>query len=204
MKKKMNEALIKVINNAKIKNHDLISKGTGIDKSTVSLHLSGKREINIHHAKKYAKYLDISLLDVLDETTIKYRVVKYVNYKGIVGPPTEEDFHVIVSPNEKRALDRFVIYDKFLNQCYWYSKNINCSNADVVNKYCYIKGVPNKSFDMLGTVIEEKKIKGKHMIKLINQYQKSKEINMEYSMCYPITAITFLNFSNSIKIDNKL
>ena len=145
MKKKMNEALIKVINNAKIKNHDLISKGTGIDKSTVSLHLSGKGEINIHHAKKYAKYLDISLLDVLDETTIKYRVVKYVNYKGIVGPPTEEDFHVIVSPNEKRALDRFVIYDKFLNQCYWYSKNINCSNADVVNKYCYIKGVPNKS-----------------------------------------------------------
>ena len=44
---KMNEALIRQIDIAKIKNHDLISKGTGIDKSTVSLHLSSKRRINI-------------------------------------------------------------------------------------------------------------------------------------------------------------
>ncbi len=204
MRKKMNEALIKVINEAKIKNHDLISKGTGIDKSTVSLHLSGKREINVAHAKKYANYLNVSLLDVLDSTVPKYRVVKYVNLKGEILPPTEEDYHVIASPNEKRPLSRYAIYDKSLNQAYWYSKDIDCGNTNILNKFCYIKGIPNKTPDMLGTVLEEKKVRGTWTVKLMVQYQMSKIITMQFSKCHPICGITFLDFSDTVKIDNKL
>lgn len=204
MRKKMNDALIKVINEARIKNHDLISKGTGIDKSTVSLHLSGKREINVNHAKRYAEYLDVSLLDVLDSTISKYRVVKYVNEKGEVIPPSEEDYHVIASPNEKRALDRYAIYDKKTNQSYWYSKNIDCTNSDIINKYCYIKGVPNKTPDLLATILEEKRVRGKSIAKIMIQHQMSKVITMEFTLCHPICGITFLDFSESITINNKL
>ena len=59
---KMNEALIRQIDIAKIKNHDLISKGTGIDKSTVSLHLSSKRRINIEQAYKYAEFIKVHVI----------------------------------------------------------------------------------------------------------------------------------------------
>ena len=204
MGKKMNEALIKVINEAKIKNHDLISKGTGIDKSTVSLHLSGKREINVAHAKKYANYLNISLLDVLDVTIPKYRVVKYVNKKGEVLPPTEDDFDVLVSPNEKRKSNRYVIYDKVLNQAYFYNKDVDCGNTDVLNKFCYIKGVPNKTSDMLGTVLEENKIKENWIVKVMVQHQKSKIITQEFIKCHPITCVIFLEHSDCFKLDNKL
>ena len=96
----MNEALIKQVLLARIKNHDLISKGTGIDKSTVSLHLSSKRQISVDHAKLYAKFLKVPLIKVLDDNIVKYRVVRYVDDTGVVIPPTEDDDHLVITPNE--------------------------------------------------------------------------------------------------------
>ena len=61
---------------AKIKNHDLISKGTGIDKSTVSLHLSSKRRINIEQAYKYADFLKVPVIKVIDEISISSNLLK--------------------------------------------------------------------------------------------------------------------------------
>ena len=100
---KMNEALIRQIDIAKIKNHDLISKGTGIDKSTVSLHLSSKRRINIEQAYKYADFLKVPVIKVIDENVVKYRVVRYVNDFGEVNPPTEDDFEMDAYDEETLA-----------------------------------------------------------------------------------------------------
>ena len=110
---KMNEALIKQVLLARIKNHDLISKGTGIDKSTVSLHLSSKRQISVNHAKLYAKFLKVPLIKVLD--------------------------HLVITPNEIQKKNLKVIYHLERDLVYWYHPEISCNNSNIIDHPCYIK-----------------------------------------------------------------
>ena len=56
-----NEELIIIKSKSGIKNNDIISRGTGIDKSTVSLHFSGKRLINVDQAKLYANFFEVPI-----------------------------------------------------------------------------------------------------------------------------------------------
>ena len=193
---KMNEALIKEINKAKVKNHSIIEKATGIDKSTISLHLNSRRPISIEQARAYAKFLDIPLIKVIDDTVVKYRVVKYVNKEGTVSNPTEWDFDVILAPNEIKKEDQLCIYDKERNSVYWYDPKKSCHEHNVINRYCFIKSVDG---EFLGYV---KTYKGKDMTYFNVHMQKI--IKTKTEICYPIVAITFLDFAKQTKVENSL
>ena len=195
---KMNEALIRQIDIAKIKNHDLISKGTGIDKSTVSLHLSSKRRINIEQAYKYAEFLKVPVIKVIDENVVKYRVVRYVSISGEVNPPTEDDFEIIVCPNQIEKKEEKIIYDKKKNTAYWYSPNFDYNNSNIENEYCYIK---NKFKSYLGTITKHNK--KTNMITFFN-FHTQKEMKVKSEIGHPITSITFCNFTTDKKINNSL
>ena len=193
---KMNEALIKQINLAKVKNHSIIEKATGIDKSTISLHLNSRRLISIDQAKAYAKFLDVPLIKVIDDTVVKYRVVKYANDTGEVTDPTEEDFDVILAPNEIESTHQYCIYDKKRNTVYWYDPKQSCETHETINQYCYIKTI-DKSY--LGTVLSHDKTH----IEFINIHT-TKKIKIKFLKCYPLTGITFCNFAKVTKIHNSL
>jgi len=193
---KMNEALIKQINLAKIKNHDLISKATGIDKSTISLHLNSKRPLSIEHAKEYAEFLNIPLIKVIDDTVVKYRVVKYIDLQGEVHNPNEDEFDVIISPNELKKTEQYCIYDKERNDVYWYDPKVTCKVVNVVGKYTFIK---SKDKSYLGIVLKEDKGK----VTFINQHTQ-KTLTINHQNCYPMTAITFCDFATHTKVENSL
>ena len=196
MKTKMNEALIKQINLAKVKNHSIIEKATGIDKSTISLHLNSRRPISIEQAKAYAKFLDIPLIKVIDDTVVKYRVVKYSDENGEVSDPTEEDFDVILAPNEISTSSQYCIYDKKRNTVYWYDPKQSCETTETINEYCYIK---TDTIDYLGSVINHDKTN----IEFLNIHT-NKKIKTKFHKCYPLTGITFCKFATVTKIHNAL
>jgi hypothetical protein len=197
---KMNEALIKQVILARVKNHDLISKGTGIDKSTVSLHLSSKRQISVDHAKEYAKFLKVPLIKVLDDNIVKYRVVRYVDDSGVVMPPSEDDDHLVIVPNsiEKRKSSK-VIYHIDRDLVYWYSSDKNCENFDIINHPCYIK---TKDKAYLGIVLSHNP--KTHNITFADIQPKFKEHKVKATHCYPITSLSYLKYTTAIKIDNSL
>ena len=199
MIKKMNESLIRQINLAKVKNHSLIEKGTGIDKSTISLHLNSKRPLSIEHAKAYAKYLEIPLIKILDDTVVKYRVVKYSNDLGEVTNPTEEDFDIILAPNEIESSNQYAIYDKKRNSVYWYTQKISCNNISVEDRYAYIK---TDKVSYLGH-IEKYSDKDKHIVDFLNVHT-GKKMKIKCKLCYPITGITFCDFATATKVENQL
>ena len=196
MKIKMNEALIKQINLAKVKNHSIIEKATGIDKSTISLHLNSRRPISIEQARAYAKFLDVPLIKVIDDTVVKYRVVKYSDDLGEVVDPTEEDFDVILAPNEIETSEQYCIYDKKRNTVYWYDPKQSCETHETTNEYCYIKTI-DKSY--LGNVLSHDKTH----IEFINIHT-TKKIKIKFHKCFPLTAITFCDFATATKINNSL
>ena len=193
---KMNDALIKQINIAKIKNHDLISKGTGIDKSTISLHLNSKRPLSIEHAKEYAKYLNIPLIKVIDDSIVKYRVVKYIDPLGEVHNPNEDEFDVIIAPNELTKIEQYCIYDKEKNTIYWYDPKITCKEVNVIGKYTFIK---SKDKSYLGVVLKE----NKGTVTFVNRHT-NKTITVQCANCHPMTAITFCDFATHTKVENSL
>lgn len=199
MTKKMNESLIRQINLAKVKNHSLIEKGTGIDKSTISLHLNSKRPLSIEHAKAYAKYLEIPLIKILDDTVVKYRVVKYANDLGEVTNPTEEDFDIILAPNEIENSHQYAIYNKDRNSVYWYCPRITCSNADTTNQYAYIK---TDDISYLGHIIKYSD-EDKNIVEFLNVHT-NKKMKIKCNLCYPITGITFCDFATVTKVENQL
>ena len=196
MIRKMNEALIKQINLAKVKNHSIIEKATGIDKSTISLHLNSRRPISIEQARAYAKFLDVPLIKVIDDTVVKYRVVKYSDDLGEVSDPTEEDFDVILAPNEIESTHQYCIFDKNRNTVYWYDPKQSCENVNTINEYCYIK---TDKIDYLGSVINHNETH----IEFINIHT-TKKIKMKFHKCYPLTGITFCKFATVTKIHNSL
>ena len=196
---KMNEALIKQVLLARIKNHDLISKGTGIDKSTVSLHLSSKRQISVDHAKLYAKFLKVPLIKVLDDNIVKYRVVRYVDDSGVVIPPTEDDDHLVITPNEIQKKNLKVIYHLERDLVYWYHPEISCNNSEFINHPCYIK---TKDKAYLGIVLSHNP--KTHSVTFADIQPKYKEHKVKSTICYPITAQFYLKYTSAQKIDNSL
>tara|TARA_S200002703_G_scaffold19816_1_gene16084 strand:- start:7174 stop:7764 length:591 start_codon:yes stop_codon:yes gene_type:complete len=193
---KMNEALIKEINRAKIKNHSIIEKATGIDKSTISLHLNSRRPISIEQAKAYAKFLDVPLIKVIDDTIVKYRVVKYVDEEGVVSNPSEEDFDVILAPNDIQSLNHYAIYDKEQNTVFWYDPEVTCNNSSTEKKYCFIK---SKEGEFLGYV--EKYVKNDLTFR---NAHTNKKHTVYCTLCYPVVGVTFCDFAQHKKINNSL
>ena len=196
---KMNEALIKQVILARVKNHDLISKGTGIDKSTVSLHLSSKRQISVDHAKLYAQFLKLPLIKVLDDSIIKYRIVRYVNDSGIVIPPSEDDDHLVIVPNQIQKTNARVIYHLERDLVYWYDPETSCNNSEFINHPCYIK---TKDKAYLGIVLSHNP--KTLSVTFADIQPKYKEHKVKATICYPITAQYYLKYTSVQKIDNSL
>ena len=195
----MNEALIKQVQLARVKNHELISKGTGIDKSTVSLHLSSKRQISVDHAKLYSKFLKIPLIKVLDDNIVKYRIVRYVDDTGVVIPPSEDDDHIIVTPNSIEKEDLKVIYHIKRDLIYWYASEQTCKNNDIIKHPCYIK---SKDKSYLGIVLSINAKTRKTTFETL--YPPHTTHTVKSDIVYPITAQSYLKYTQAIKIDNSL
>jgi len=196
----MNESLIRQYQIARLQNPDInnesISIATGIHKSTVSEQLTSKKRLSIEQAKLYAKYFKVHLVKVLDDSVVKYRVVKYIDNLGEITDPTEEDFDVILAPNELENTKQYCIYDKEKNTIYWYNPKITCKNTNLVGKYTYIKSNV-KSY--LGVVLKE----NKGTVTFVNRHT-NKTITTKCIDCHPITAITFCDFSTATKINHEL
>lgn len=196
----MNEALIKQVLKAQKNNKDInnlsISQATGIHKSTVSNHLNSEKRLSIEHARSYAEYLKVPLIKVIDDTVVKYRVVKYANDLGEITDPTEEDFDVIITPNEIESSNQYCIYDKKRNNIYWYDPKTSCINVNTIDKYCYIK---TPKGDYLGNVVTH----NTSTIEFFNVHT-SKIIKMKFHKCYPLTAITFCDFATATRVKNEL
>ena len=128
----MNEALIKQVEIAKKNNKDInnqtISDGTGIHKSTVSEHLSSQKRLSIEQAKSYAKYLNVPLIRVIDDSTVKYPIVAYANNIGEVLMRQPHQNEIIVHPNEIRTTGEYGIYNEKWQSIHFYHPDIHSEN----------------------------------------------------------------------------
>ena len=196
----MNEALIKQVGLAKKKNPEItnltIAIATGIHRSTVSQHLNSEKKLSIDHAREYSDFLKIPLIKVIDDYTVKYRIVKYLDEFGEVHNPSEEDFDVIVAPNELETSHQYCIYDKERNDVYWYDPKQTCNNSNVLNKYTFII-TENKSYLGVVTKFVDKDIT------FINIHTQ-KTLKEKCNICYPMTGITFCDFATLTKMSNSL
>ncbi len=194
---KMNEALIKQFKLAKVKNYDVLAKGTGIDKSTISLHLSNKRKISLDHAKQYSDFLNVPLIKIIDDNISKYRVVRYVDDFGKVTAGDEDDDDIIVMPNEIEKTSDKVIYHKEQQMAYWYNPNIDCFKVNIIGKLCYVKSENQSRIGKIVTITKANIVVQDLMNK--ETYKISKN-----NKCYPIVSIELLEYSNSVKLENSL
>ena len=173
-----------------------LSKLTGIDKSTVSLHLTGHRKMTLDHARKYAESLDVPLIKIIDDKSVKYPVVGYVNDDGTVRMRSENEIEVIVTDNHIESSGNYCLIQKSVNIAYFYNTEISCENSEVINEYCYIKN--KKKQNLLGDIQSTKKVPKKSFNRHIG-----KNVNIDIDICYPIVSIHFLNHSKVFKIQGE-
>ena len=172
-----------------------LSKLTGIDKSTVSLHLTGHRKMSLEHAKKYADSLEIPLIKIIDDKSIKYPVVGYVQDDGSVRMRDENEIEVIVTDNHIQSSGNYCMVDKILDTAYFYNPKISCSNYPINGDYCYIK---SKKGNMLGDL---KSTKNKYQT--ITNRHTMKTVRLQVDICYPIISIHLLKHSDVYKIQGE-
>tara|TARA_A100000171_G_scaffold37292_1_gene36259 strand:+ start:148 stop:771 length:624 start_codon:yes stop_codon:yes gene_type:complete len=194
---KMNEALIKQFKIAKVKNYDVLAKGTGIDKSTISLHLSNKRKISLDHAKLYSDFLNVPLIKIIDDNISKYRVVRYVDDSGKVTPGDEDDDDIVVLPNEIEKTEDKIIYNKEQQMAYWYNPNIDCFQVNILDKLSYVK---SENISRIGKIVSITKANIVVQDLITKETYKISKANK----CYPIVKIELLEYSNSVKLQNSL
>ena len=121
---KMNEALIKVKKESGIKSNEIISEATGIDTSTMSLHFSGKRKINFDQAYLYAKFFKVHVLKIIDNNITQYPLVAYCDSKGLVRLRNEDEWEVVIAPNDTENDGNCCIYQKNAKTILWYNPKI--------------------------------------------------------------------------------
>ena len=180
-----------------------LSKLSGIDKSTVSAHLTGAKKLSIYHAEKYATGLEVPVIKLVDDKIVKYSVVAYCEDDGSVRPRNEEESEAIVSENHIQSSGEFVIYQKSLDIAYFYNPKNNCENC-LSNKVCSI-----------GQYSYVKTDKGNYLADVLSKPSKTKKskivikhtlktINAKIIICYPISGISFLKNTNKYKLDSVL
>lgn len=180
----INKSLIQLFKSSKFKNHDELSKATKIDKSTISLHLSGKRAANLTHANIYAKIFNVPLIKIISNEIIKYPIVAYVNLKGEVNPRGEDDNQILISNNQIQKNKHYCILSRDTNEVFFYEKEsnkkfINSSYYIATNKKNYIARFKNNSFENLFTnEIIEDSVESYSLITSIISL-KNKDFNIE-------------------------
>ena len=201
----MNEALIKIVQEKKRLDTDLnnqvISDRTSIDKSTVSLHLSGKRKINIDDAQSYAKYFNVPLIRILDDKVVKYPIVAYANQLGEVLMRKPNQNEIVICPNLIQSTNCYAIYNDFWKSIHWYEEAKSTDVIDpsnMINDLAYIIG---KKGHWIGEIKEyNPKTKG------ITYYSlhTAKTYKDKLHIAYPILDISKLKYHTMIKIKNIL
>lgn len=172
-----------------------LSRISGIDKSTVSAHLTGSRKLSMYHAKKYAEGLDVPVIKLIDENVIKYSVGSYVNPDGTVRLRKENENSVIISEIHNTNSGELSIYEAIPDIVYFYDPK----DLDNINQsFCYIK---TKNHNFLGDVINyNKKTK---MADTFNRHSFKKK-RYKILEAYPITSIHFLKHTEMFKIQDSL
>ena len=125
----VNEALIKQVakfrKTNKESNNEVISAKTGIDKSTVSLHLSSQRQVSLADCRKYAQFLNLPLIKVIDDKLVKYPVSAYVNNDGEVLMRQPHQNEIIIQPNAIESTGEYAIYNQDFQSLHWYHPQIH-------------------------------------------------------------------------------
>jgi len=173
-----------------------LSRLSGVDKSTVSAHLSGTKKLSMYHAEKYAQGLDVPVAKILDDSTFKYPIVAYVSESGGVRMREEDETDICIADNEIADTKFFAIYSKHQEIIFFYNSKLSCENTKVVGSYCYIKTAKE---NYLGTVIKETKTS----VELFNVHTNS-IVKTRYTICYPIISIHYLKHANIYKIENSI
>ncbi|BAQ89622.1 transcriptional regulator [uncultured Mediterranean phage uvMED] len=174
-----------------------LSRISGIDKSTVSAHLTGVKKLSMYHAKKYAEGLDVPIIKLLDESVVKYNVGAYVEPDGSVRLRKENENSVIISEIHNSNSGELSIYEEANNIVYFYNPLVECK-YDCTRCYCYIK-TKNKSF--LGDVIvSNKKTK---ICETMNRHTFEKK-KLKIIQAHPITSIHFIKHTNIFKVQDSL
>lgn len=138
---KVNNALIKIYKNSDFKNLDDLGKATGIDKSTVSLHMSGKRVINLASAELYAKTFKVPLIKIISDEVVKYPIVYYCNFEGEVRLRGEDENEALYSLNEIENNKVYGIYCSENSSVYLYNKTIK---LEIINANYFISTTEKK------------------------------------------------------------
>ncbi len=173
-----------------------LSRLSGVDKSTVSAHLTGTKKLSMYHAEKYAQGLEVPVVKILDESVIKYPIVGYVSDQGNVRMRAEHETDICIAENELVSTDCFALYQQLQETIFFYNPKISCKNTDIINSYCYIK---TKQQNFLGSIIKETK-------KYCNVYNvhEAKIKKISYDVCYPIISINYIKHANIYKINNSI
>ena len=190
---KMNSALIKVKKESGIKSNELIADGTGIDTSTVSLHFSGKRQINVEQAKLYADFFKVHIIKILDDNITQYPIVAYCDSFGIVRLRNEDEWEVVIAPNDTENDGNYCICQKNAKTIFWYDPKIKLEKKEAMNIFCYLK---NTKGNYVGLVT---RYLGTNKYKILN-YHTLKYFTAKIDICYPITNTSHLDYSKYYKV----
>jgi hypothetical protein len=172
-----------------------LSKLTGIDKSTVSLHLTGHRKMSIEHAKKYGESLDVPYIKLLDDNIIKYPVVGYVELDGSVRMRKENEIDICIADNDIASSNCYALFQQRQEVVFFYNPKNSCKNTNTINSYCYIK---SKKQNLLGSIVKETKKSAE-----VYNVHTNKTSRISYDICYPIVSIFYLKHSNLHKIQGE-
>ncbi len=172
-----------------------LSKLTGIDKSTVSLHLTGHRKMSIEHAKKYGESLDVPYIKLLDDNIIKYPVVGYVELDGSVRMRRENEIDICIADNDIASSNCYALFQQQQEVVFFYNPKNSCKNTNIINSYCYIK---SKKQNLLGSIVKETKKSAE-----VYNVHTTKTSRISYDVCYPIVSIYYLKHSNLHKIQGE-
>tara|TARA_R100001443_G_scaffold14829_1_gene24707 strand:+ start:1032 stop:1640 length:609 start_codon:yes stop_codon:yes gene_type:complete len=188
-----NKALIKIKKNSGIKNNEIISEATGIDTSTTSLHFTGKRKINIEQAYSYARFFNVHIIKILDENITQYPVVAYCNDEGLVRLRNEDEWEVVLAPNDTENDGTYCIHQKNAKTIFWYNPKILVEKKDAINIFCYLKNHKGNYIGLVNNYLNNNKYK-------IFNYHTFKYFNAKIDKCYPITNTSHLDFSKYHKV----
>tara|TARA_R110000824_G_scaffold67771_1_gene175419 strand:- start:392 stop:988 length:597 start_codon:yes stop_codon:yes gene_type:complete len=190
---KMNEALIRVKKESGIKSNEIISDATGIDTSTVSLHFSNKRKINIDQAYLYSDFFKVHVLRIIDPNITQYPLVAYCDSKGLVRLRNEDEWEVVIAPNDTENDGNYCIYQKNAKTIFWYNPKIKLKEKASMNIFCYLKNSHENYVGLVTRYLGNKKYK-------VLNYHTLKYFSAKFDICYPITNTSHLDYSKYYKV----